>query len=192
MGCGCNKNKNNTKVASQRNQPVTNAEPQVEFRKAEPIKKEGGVKEKMTMMQSFASAIASRGFNNEKVTKPIKQLRVLSCFGNQNKGGVLPPCEHLKQSTTPGKFFCGGCGCGDRKGTWLLAEGDEYSKLDYPRLSCPLNMPGFTNYEKSKPDEAEAPITRRFYIEQMPYKEMEKINVTNPEPPVSPNTTPSS
>ena len=52
-------------------------------------------------------------------------------------------------------------------------------------------MPGFTNYEKSKPDEAEAPITRRFYIEQMPYKEMEKINVTNPEPPVSPNTTPS-
>ena len=90
------------------------------------------------------------------------------------------------------KFIADKMKRGDRKGTWLLAEGDEYSKLDYPRLSCPLNMPGFTNYEKSKPDEAEAPITRRFYIEQMPYKEMEKINVTNPEPPVSPNTTPSS
>lgn len=181
MGCGCNKNKNKNN-----DQPANETQQPVEFRKAEPIKKEGGIKEKMTMMQSFASAIASRGFNNEKVTKPIKQLRVLSCFGNQDKGGVLPPCEHLKQSSTPGKFFCGGCGCGDRKGTWLLAEGDEYSKLDYPRLACPLKMPGFSNYEKSKPDEAEPPITRRFYIEQMPYKEMEKINVTTHEPPIQP------
>jgi hypothetical protein len=180
MGCGCNKNKNKN------DEQPKNENQSVEFRKAEPIKKEGAIKEKMTMMQSFASAISSRGFNNEKVTKPIKQLRVLSCFGNQDKGGVLPPCEHLKQSSTPGKFFCGGCGCGDRKGTWLLAEGEEYSKLDYPRLACPLKMPGFTNYEKSKPDEAEPPITRRYYIEQMPYKEMEKINVTTHEPPIQP------
>jgi hypothetical protein len=136
------------------------------------------------MMQSFASAIASRGFGNEKVTIPMKQLRVVSCFGNKEQGGVLPPCEYLKQSSTPGKFFCGGCGCGDRKGTWLLAQDEEYSKLDYPRLSCPLQMPGFSNYEKSKPDEANAPITRRYYIEQLPYKEIEKVPVKTHEPPI--------
>ncbi len=174
MGCNC-KNKNNQNKSEEPNQP--------EFRKEE-IKKEGAVKEKLTMMQSFASAIASRGFGNEKVTIPMKQLRVVSCFGNKEQGGVLPPCEYLKQSSTPGKFFCGGCGCGDRKGTWLLAQDEEYSKLDYPRLSCPLQMPGFSNYEKSKPDEANAPITRRYYIEQLPYKEIEKVPVKTHEPPI--------
>ena len=59
MGCGCNKNKNKNN-----DQPANGTQQPVEFRKAEPIKKEGGIKEKMTMMQSFASAIASRGFNN--------------------------------------------------------------------------------------------------------------------------------
>lgn len=180
MGCNCNKNKTQTNT-----QPTT--EP-ISFRKEEIKKPETlteGIKQKMTMMQSFASAIASRGFNNEKVTIPMKQLRVASCFGNQNQGGLLPPCEHLKQSTTEGKFYCGGCGCGDRKGTWLVAEGDEYSKLDYPRLNCPLQMPGFSNYERSKPDEANAPITRRYYIEQLPYSEIEKIPVKIHNPPVN-------
>ena len=68
----------------------------------------------------------------------------------------------------------------------MLAQDDEYSKLDYPRLSCPLQMPGFSNYEKSKPDEANAPITRRYYIEQMAYKEIEKVAVKTHEPPVTP------
>lgn len=179
MGCNCNKNKTQT------NQQTT-TEP-ISFRKEEIRKPETlteGIKHKMTMMQSFASAIASRGFNNEKVTIPMKQLRAASCFGNQNQGGDLPPCEHLKQSTTEGKFYCGGCGCGDKKGTWLVAEGDEYSKLDYPRLNCPLQMPGFSNYEKSKPDEATTPITRRYYIEQLPYSEIEKIPVKTHNPPV--------
>lgn len=177
MGCNCNKNKT---------QQTPQAEP-VTFRKEEIKKPETlteGIKQKMTMMQSFASAISSRGFNNEKVTIPMKQLRVVSCFGNKNQGGVLPPCEHLKESATPGKFYCGGCGCGDRKGTWLVAEGDEYSKLDYPRLNCPLQMPGFSNYEKSKPDEANVPVTRRYYIEQLPYAEIEKIPVKTHNPPV--------
>jgi hypothetical protein len=47
-------------------------------------------------------------------------------------------------------------------------------------------MPGFSNYEKSKPDEANAPITRRYYIEQMAYKEIEKVAVKTHEPPVTP------
>ena len=178
MGCNCNKNKQQTTTQVQES-PTFRKE---EIKKPETITQ--NIKQKMTMMQTFASAIASRGFNNEKVTIPMKQLRVASCFGNQAQGGVLPQCEHLKESTTPGKFYCGGCGCGDRKGTWLIAEGDEYSKLDYPRLACPLQMPGFSNYEKSKPEEANPPITRRFYIEQLPYTEIEKIPVTTHNPPV--------
>ena len=108
MGCNCRKNNMN-------NEP--------EFRKDE-IKEQNSLSKKISMVQSFATALTSRGLKNEKVNKPIKQLRVLSCFGNKENGGQLPPCEYLKESTTPGKHFCGGCGCGDRKGTWLVAEGD--------------------------------------------------------------------
>jgi hypothetical protein len=137
---------------------------------------------KIGMVQSFASALASRGLSNAKINKPTKQLRVLSCFGNKAQGGELPPCEYLKNSTVlPGKHFCGGCGCGDKPHTWLVADGEQYSKLDYPRLSCPLKMPGFTNYEASKPEEAGPPPTRRNYIENINYSEIEKIPVTLPE-----------
>jgi hypothetical protein len=48
-------------------------------------------------------------------------------------------------------------------------------------------MPGFTNYEKSSPDEALPPITRRFYIENMPMAEVEKVSVTSPEVAVNTN-----
>jgi hypothetical protein len=178
MGCGC-KNKNNGN-----NDEARKTAEEMLFRKAE-VTTQTGLSKKLTMMQSFASAITSRGLNNEKVTKPMKQLRVLSCFGNKSEGGVLPPCEHLKESKTPGKFYCGGCGCGDRKGTWLVGEGEEYSKLDYPRLNCPLQMPGFTNYETSKPDEAIAPVTRRHYIEQLSYKDIDNISVSVHEPPIN-------
>lgn len=167
MSCNCNKNNN---------------EQNPNFRKEE-IKKENFITEKASMVQNFASAIVSRGISNEKVSIPVKQLRVLSCFGNMKQGGELPPCEHLKPSVTPGKFFCGGCGCGDRKGTWLVSEGNEYSKLDYPKLSCPLQMPGFSNYKKSEPDEGNEPMTRRYYIEnKVNYKDLQNINVTVPDP----------
>jgi len=154
-----------------------NDDNQVEFRK-ETIEQKSGIANKLTMVQNFATALTSRGLKNEKTTKPVKQLRVLSCFGNQSSGGVLPPCEHLKTSATEGKHYCGGCGCGDRKGTWLIAEGDEYSKLDYPKLACPLQMPGFTNYKQSTADEAVSPITRRYYIENMNYKDIDMVQVT--------------
>lgn len=99
-------------------------------------------------------------------------------------GNELPPCEHLKESTVQaGKMYCNGCGCGDKPGTWLLGDGDEYSKLDYPRLNCPLQMPGFTNYEASDPDEASDPVTRRYYIEQISYEKMEEVPVSMPEMP---------
>lgn len=137
------------------------------------------------MIQSFASAMASRGLTDNKVNKPEKQLRVLSCFGNRHSGGVLPPCEHLKKSDVEeGQYYCGACGCGDKKMTWLLAKGEEYSKLDYPKLHCPLAMPGFSNYSESEAHEAEQPITRKYYIENMNFDDVSKVEVTLPDAPV--------
>ena len=135
------------------------------------------------MAKSYAQALVSRGFSNKKTDPYTKKLRVLSCFGNKNIGGDLPPCEHLKESKTKGKFYCGGCGCGDRKGTWLISESEEYSKLDYPNLKCPLNMPGFSDYKVSSPEEAIIPVTRRYYIENIEESEVDKINVTINEIP---------
>jgi hypothetical protein len=141
-------------------------------------------KEKLGMMKNFASAVVSRGFNNKKIDEATKQLRVLSCFGDNKE---LPACEYLKNSKTgDGKHYCGGCGCGDKKGTWLVSDGEQYSKLDYPKLHCPLDMPGFANYEESKPNESVEPITRRYYIENMSPEEMKDISVSLPEPPEPP------
>jgi hypothetical protein len=176
QGCGCGKKKEQTEPAKEQFRSVVSEQ-----------KGTTEIKKNLTMVQNFASAIASRGITNKKIAPTEKRLRVLSCFGNRHTGGQLPPCEHLKNSSTEGKYFCGGCGCGDKPMTWLLAEGDSYSKLDYPKLHCPLKMPGFTNYEKSSPDEALPPITRRFYIENMPMAEVEKVSVTSPEVAVNTN-----
>ena len=92
----------------------------------------------------LAASIASRGFANKSVDLPTKQLRVLSCYGN-NKD--INPCPYLKKSKSSPFFYCSGCGCGDHKHTWLVRGKDEYSKLDYPTLNCPMKMPGFTNYD---------------------------------------------
>ena len=98
-----------------------------------------------TKMIMFAASIASRGFSNKKIDIPTKQLRVLSCFGG---AGITSGCPFLEQSAiNPTKHFCGKCGCGDKESTWLVKEGTEYAKLDYPVLNCPLKMPGFTNYD---------------------------------------------
>jgi hypothetical protein len=175
MGCGCNKNK------------VGITGPEFRTKETESLTK-SIFAQKMSMVKSFASAIASRGLSNNKVNKATKQLRVLSCFGNQQQGGVLPPCEYLKESSTPGKHFCGGCGCGDKSMTWLVAEGQEYSKLDYPNLNCPLNMPGFTNYQPATPDEGEPPITRRHYIENIDYNVVMGVAVSLPDKPQPTNT----
>ena len=133
------------------------------------------LRSRLGMVQKYAMSLRSRGFRNKKTSKSTKQLRVLSCFGDQHVGGELPPCEHLSESKTEGKYFCGGCGCGDRKATWLISDGDEYSKLDYPKLQCPLQHPGFTNYRPSRSSEAEEPVSRKHYMENISYKDLEKV-----------------
>jgi len=167
------------------------SEGNMEFRKVSADPNQRGIKKKLSMIQSFAAALASRNINNKKINKPIKQLRVLSCFGNQNVGGILPPCEHLMDSDVQeGKKYCGACGCGDRKGTWLIQEADEYSKLDYPKVACPLQMPGFTNYLVSASDEAEEPVTRKYYIENMEYTDVQKVPIKIGEAPEQPEEKP--
>ncbi|MAE81591.1 MAG: hypothetical protein CMB80_02555 [Flammeovirgaceae bacterium] len=159
----------------------------VQFRSVPIDPNKRGIRQKLSMVQSFAVALASRNLGNKKINTPVKQLRVLSCFGNQDQGGILPPCEHLMDSDVDeGKKYCGACGCGDKKMTWLVQEADEYSKLDYPKVACTLQMPGFTNYVVSTPDEAEEPVTRKYYIENIDYKEIQKVPVKIGEKPPHP------
>ena len=149
------------------------------FRKVPIDPNQRGIKKTLSMVQNFAVALASRNLNNKKINKPIKQLRVLSCFGDEDAGGELPPCEYLEQSKKdPTKYICGGCGCGDTNRTFLVVNADEYGKLDYPKLACPLQMPGFTNYVVSSPDESEEPVTRKYYIENIDFTDIQNVSVT--------------
>jgi hypothetical protein len=136
------------------------------------------MKRGFTMLQSFAKSVASRGLTNKKADIAVKQLRVLSCFGDESIGGKIEKCEHLRASETPGKYYCGGCGCGDKSRTWLTSNNNTYSKLDYPKLNCPLNMPGFSNY-----DTATVRDTRKFDIERYNVDDLVNITVSSPEPP---------
>jgi hypothetical protein len=158
-----------------------NANP-TEFRVVE-VSDKNIISKKIGMIQSFAMSLTSRGLNEKRINRATKQLRVLSCFGDKHMGGVLPPCEHLKHSKTEGQYYCGGCGCGDKPGTWLVSNGTEYSKLDYPKLNCPITMPGFTNYAPSKPDESISPITRKYFIENINFEDLNKMPVTLPDMP---------
>ena len=116
---------------------------------------------------TFAESVASRGFTNKKAENPEKELRSLSCHGDPDK--KLPPCsERMNSEKFPGSFYCGGCGCGDKEMTQLISRKlesgeDSYSKLDFARVHCPLNMPGFTNYKPTEPGVSENP--RKQFIE---------------------------
>lgn len=123
-------------------------------------------------MMMFAASLASRGMSDKKTDTTTKQLRVLSCFGD----GVINPCSFLKQSKKKNQYYCGRCGCGDHKHTWLIKDSNEYSKLDYPVLNCPIQMPGFTNYDPNfyVPEEK----TRKIQIEDYDPEKLQYIQVT--------------
>lgn len=124
-------------------------------------------------MVMFAAALASRGLNSNKIDLPTKQLRVLSCFGD---GADILPCPYLKTSKNKKNQYCGKCGCGDHKHTWLIKHSSDYSKLDYPVLNCPLEMPGFSNYD---PNCKMAEIKeRKQQIENFDPEKLQYIKVT--------------
>ena len=105
--------------------------------------------------KSFTQSYLSKGLAGNKAEGPIKSLRVLSCHGNSD----LPPCPHRMNSEKfKDSYYCGACGCGDRGPTQLInligEDGKtQYSKLDFPKVVCPLSMPGFSNYEKWKEED---------------------------------------
>lgn len=177
--CGCGKN--SPKKIEDKEIPEKNKE----FSETKLEKSENIIMSGMSMVQSYAISLISRGITSKKVEPMTKQLRVLSCFGNKEQGGELPQCSHLMKSETDGKFYCGACGCGDKKTTWLNGNEAEYSKLDYPSLNCPIKMPGFTNYSPSTPDEWKSPISRKKYIESMKVKDVSKVDVTINDIPIS-------
>lgn len=119
----------------------------------------------------FAMAIASRGIFNKRIDLPTKQLRYVSCFGLED----IEPCPNLRKSNHSEYHYCNGCGCGDHEHTWLQRKDGEYSKLDYPSLSCPLKMPGFTNYDPNDPTEANE---RKRKIENLDPQKLQFVNIT--------------
>jgi hypothetical protein len=116
---------------------------------------------------TFTESMVSRGIKNNKAEPLTIELRQLSCHGDSDK--KLPPCADRKDSVKfPGSHFCGACGCGDKELTQLsprkLDNGqDAYYKLEYPKVHCPLMMPGFTNYVPTTPGVSENP--RKKFIE---------------------------
>jgi hypothetical protein len=120
----------------------------------------------------FALSVASRGLKNHKTDLPTKQLRYISCYGN----GIIPPCKFLNKSKNSEHYYCGKCGCGDHKHTWLIREAGEYSKLDYPVISCPLKMPGFSNYDPNFYDKEDG--QRKRDIENLNPASVELVQIT--------------
>jgi len=109
-------------------------------------------------MKSVVEAYASRGVTQDKrCDADTKRIRSVSCHGDQSLG--IAPCPFRRNSNAEeGRFYCGECGCGDRQATWLNAKSPEdYTKLDFPKVVCPLQMPGFSNYTPS----AEETVERR-------------------------------
>jgi hypothetical protein len=104
------------------------------------------MKNKFRKYWEFADSMISRGLTGAVVSDDIREVREISCHGSEELG--LEPCkDRMESKKYANSYFCGACNCGDFSHT-LLNNIDEkhYSKLDYPRVRCPRQMPGFTNY----------------------------------------------
>lgn len=125
----------------------------------------------LSQIMSFAMSIASRGLKDNVIDLPTKKLRYVSCYGLEE----IKPCKNLTKSSKSEFYYCSACNCGDHSHTWLQREKDEYSKLDYPFLKCPLAMPGFTNYDPNNPKES---LERKSQIENMDAKKLNFVDLT--------------
>jgi Glycosyltransferase (GlcNAc) len=119
------------------------------------------VKNSWQMADSFLSAIKSRGLvattldildvNKEmgkRVDDATLNIRKLSCFGDGTAKNTA--CEALR-TDSEGNQFCGACGCKSNKLAILTSKNPEdYTKLHYPELECPLQKRGFSNYNEHK------------------------------------------
>ena len=115
--------------------------------------------------KSYFKSLLSRAITpTGKVPAFIKEIRRVSCNGD---GGSIAPCPFREESEKqPGSYVCGACGCGDRES--VLVDGDvpRFEKLDYPFVSCPASMPGFSNYvpseNEARPNERKASIEDKY------------------------------
>lgn len=107
----------------------------------------------MEKMKNFGKSMTSRALKG-KAEDHVVKLRVLSCHGDEN----LLPCPYRADSTVrEGAKYCTACGCGDKQRAFLNNpdDPDAYTKLHYPWVSCPVKMPGFSDYAsvEEQPDE---------------------------------------
>lgn len=116
--------------------------------------------------KSFAESTLSRGIANNKATPETISLRVLSCHGDPANN--LPPCPRRMDSKNfKNSHYCGACGCGDKQMTQLTqcevnGKMIEYTKIHYPKVTCPLMMPGFTNYKSCAENEKTSNDRKQF------------------------------
>lgn len=92
-----------------------------------------------------------------KVSKEIKNERILSCHGINEEGKqIQPPCRARGFNTDKKFHSCNLCGCGAKEIARISSYGstennpifdEEYMKLDFPYLACPMQKKGFSNYD---------------------------------------------
>jgi len=117
----------------------------------------------LNKVKNAVGAYASRGIAQDKrCDEETKKVRSISCHGDSERG--IAPCEFRRDSKAEeGRFYCGECGCGDRAATWLNAkQPEDYTKLDFPKVVCPLNMPGFSNYTPASEETVERRMKYNF------------------------------
>lgn len=104
------------------------------------------LRNKYTKAWQFADSLFSRGIGNNKVSEEIRDIRDISCHGSVELN--IQPCEQrISSKKYKNSFICEACNCGDFNHTQLSnLDENHYSKLDYPRVHCPMKMPGFSNY----------------------------------------------
>lgn len=138
----------------------------------------------LNKVKSAVESYASRGITQDKrCDEETKKVRLVSCHGDSAKG--IEPCQFRRDSEAEqGRFYCGECGCGDRAATWLNAkQPEDYTKLDFPKVVCPLSMPGFTNYIPAAEETVERRMkydfTRKEQIERQVDLTIKKTDATN-------------
>lgn len=115
-----------------------------------------------------------------KVPAYIKEIRKVSCNGD---GDGIVACDfRVRSKTVAEAFVCGACGCGDREGVLVDGAVPRFEKLDYPYVSCPASMPGFSNYlaseDESTPSERKMAIEEKFGTEGLSKGQITQKNLT--------------
>jgi len=173
MGCGCNKggndqdraqknlieaeNKKRNLVPEEMNKPSFPVIPQLNRTRTANVDPKVSTEDKlssepltpeqpkfMDKVKNFGKSVTSRALQGKAEESTIK-LRVLSCHGDDN----MLPCPYRADSDVrEGAKYCTACGCGDKPRAFLNNpdDPDAYTKLHYPWVSCPVKMPGFSDY----------------------------------------------